>query len=289
MTDAIRVQGLCKQYPGFQLQDVSFTLPMGSIMGFVGENGAGKTTTIKAMLQLITSDSGSVEILGLDGAREGKAIRERIGVVFDESGFHENLRTGDIARILRAIYATWDDALFRQYCDRFELPGGRVVKEYSTGMKRKLCVAAALSHHPQLLILDEATSGLDPIVREEMLDIFLEFIQDDQHAIFLSSHITSDLDKIADYITFLHKGRMVFSQPRDELNDAMGILKCGEQAWEGLEKRAVLRVRRSQFGVEALVSDKRGMRARHPDLVIDDTTIEEIMLFYVRGKSVKAE
>ena len=195
--DAITIKNLNKTYKDFSLQDISFSVPKGSVMGFVGENGAGKTTTLKAILNLISYDSGNIEIFGLDSKKNEKEIKEQIGVVFEGSNFHENLNTDN-----------------------------KLIKEFSKGNKMKLSIAVALSHKPKLLILDEATSSLDPIVREEILDIFLDFIQDEEHSIILSSHITSDLDKIADYITFIHKGKIVFSENKDELIDTMGVLKC---------------------------------------------------------------
>ena len=222
MEYAIKVSDLGKTYQDFALKHVSFSLPRGSIMGFVGENGAGKTTTMKAVLNLIRRNSGSVELLGMDIDAQEKEIKERIGVVFDECCFHDNLTPADISKILGNIYQNWDEQLYQTYLAAFALPAKKKIKEFSRGMKMKLGIAAALAHKPELLILDEATSGLDPVVCEEILDIFQEFIQDENHAILISSHITSDLDKIADYITFIHQGEIIFSKSRDELLDEMG-------------------------------------------------------------------
>lgn len=284
MTDAIRIQNLCKQYDRFALKNVSFNLPQGSIMGFIGENGAGKTTTLKALLGLIRCESGRVQFFGKDFAGHETEIKEEIGVVFDESNFHDSLQAKDVSSILSHIYKNWDDALFFQYLRTFQLPERKRIKEFSRGMKTKLSIAAALAHHPKLLILDEATSGLDPVVREEILDIFLDFIQEEDHSVLISSHITSDLDKIADYITFIHQGQIVFSKPRDELLDDLGILKCSTQTLSAIDPQYIIRVRRGSYGTEALIKDKHHFRATHPGLIVDNTNTEEIMLFYNRGE-----
>lgn len=284
MTHAIELQGLGKHYRDFALQDVSFTLPWGQVMGVVGENGAGKTTTIKAMLEIIHRDAGEVRLLGQSLATHEKAVKEQIGVVLAEGQFHDSLTLSDLQKVLKGIYASWDDGLFEKLCKRFSLPKQKVFKEFSTGMRRKAAIVAAMAHHPRLLILDEPTSGLDPVVREEMLDLFLEFMQAEDRAILLSSHITNDLDKIADSITFLHQGRMIFSRSREELSEKMGLLQCGGKVFEALDKRRMLRVRKSAFDVEVLVEDRPYYAARYPDVMIRPATTEEIMLFYIRGE-----
>lgn len=286
MKNAIEVCGLCKTYPDFSLDQVSFTVPQGCIMGFIGENGAGKSTTIKALLNLIHRDAGTVEIFGMALDEHEKEIKEKIGVVFDECCFHDNLTPYDISRILGNIYQNWDGKLYEQYLTRFGLAEKKKIKEFSRGMKMKLGIAAALSHKPDLLILDEATSGLDPIVREEILDIFLDFIQDEKHAILISSHITSDLDKIADYLTFIHQGNIVFSAGRDELLDSMGIVKCGAEDLAKMNPAQVIRYRKNQFGCEVLIKDKALFAANHPDAVVDPVTTESVMLFYSRGEEL---
>ncbi len=284
MTHAIAARGLRKSYRDFILQDVSITLPQGQVMGFVGENGAGKTTTIKALLQVINRDAGEVELLGLPLHGNEKKLKEQIGVVLADGQFHDCLTLAGIRKILKNIYASWDDDLFEKLCKQFALPDKKSYKDFSTGTKRKTAIVAALSHHPRLLILDEPTSGLDPVVREEMLDLFLDFMQKEDHAILFSSHITGDLDKIADSITFLHQGRVVFSRSREDLAEKMGLLKCGSAAFQALDKSHVLRIRKSAFDVEALVDDRRFYAGRLPDLLLQPATTEEIMLFYVRGE-----
>ena len=286
MEYAINVTGLCKSYQDFALDNVSFAVPKGSIMGFVGENGAGKSTTIKAMLNLIHRDAGTVEILGMDLDGHEKEIKERIGVVFDECCFHDNLTPADISKILGNIYQNWDGKLYQKYLVQFGLDEKKKIKEFSRGMKMKLGIAAALAHRPDVLILDEATSGLDPIVREEILDIFLDFIQDENHAILLSSHITSDLDKLADSLTFIHHGRIILSSGLADLMDSMGIVKCGAEDLEKIEQDQIIRYRKNQCGCEVLIRNKRSFAVGHPEMVIDPVTTEAIMLFYSRGEEL---
>ena len=200
MQYAIEIKNLCKQYPKFALQSVSFTLPMGYIMGFIGENGAGKTTVMKSMLHLVRPDSGMVLLLGQDATKENAALKQQIGVVLDTTNFPQSFTTQDVHQMLKRVYSNWDGALYQQYLEQFHLPEKKKFKEFSMGMKKKLAVAAALAHHPKLLILDEVTAGLDPMVREEILDVFRDFVSDGEHSILISSHIISDLEKICDYI-----------------------------------------------------------------------------------------
>ncbi|NCC68828.1 MAG: ABC transporter ATP-binding protein, partial [Clostridia bacterium] len=205
-------------------------------------------------------------------------LKEHIGVVMDESGFPDNLTLGQIARVLGNCYRTWDDKAFSQYAKKFDLPDKKPIKEYSRGMRMKLSIAVALSHDSRLLIMDEATSGLDPIIRDEILDVFLEFIQDENHSIFLSSHIISDLEKICDYITFIHQGRIVFSESKDDLLEKYVIIKCSESVYEAMDKKAVIGMRKNRFGVEALaLRSKVG-----PNMTKDPASIEDIMLYFVK-------
>jgi len=278
MEYALTLQNVSKTYDDFTLKDISLQLPTGCIMGFIGENGAGKSTTIRLILDLIARDHGKINILGKDNREDLDAVKEHIGVVLDESNFPENLSAKDINTILKNIYRTWDEAKYSELINRFSLPNQKPVKDYSKGMKMKLSIATALSHDSKLLILDEATSGLDPIVREEILDVFLEFIQDEQHSVFISSHITSDLEKVCDYITFIHKGRIVFSEPKDELLETYGVLKCSEDELAKIDPSIVKGVRKHQFGVEALVI-KDHIQSNH---TIDTANLETIMLFTVK-------
>ncbi len=278
MNNALEIKNLSKKYSGFALDDINLTLPKGSIMGFIGENGAGKSTTIKLILDIIQKDSGQIKVLGKDLSRDHKNIKEQIGVVMDESCFPENLSAKEINTIMKNIYKTWSEERFFGFMDKFSLSDNKSLKDYSRGMKMKLSIAVALSHDSKILILDEATSGLDPMVREEILDVFMDFIQDENNSIFISSHIISDLEKICDYITFIHKGKVVFSESKDDLIESYGILKCSEIEFNALDKALVKGYRKNKFGVEALVlRDKVTSK-----LLIDKASLEEIMLFHVK-------
>lgn len=282
MEYAVRIKNLSKQYPDFSLNNISLDIPMGSIMGLIGENGSGKTTTIKAMLDIVKRDAGDVEILGMDIREREQEVKEEIGVVFGESQFHDFLSAVQISGIMKRVYKNWDEELFSSYLSRFTLPEKKKVKEYSRGMAMKLAIAAALSHHPKLLILDEATSGLDPVARDEILDLFFGFIEDGEHSVLIASHITSDLDKVADYVTMIHNGSILFSEEKDQLLEDMGILRCGEEELAGLTDVHVVGVRKNPYGMEALIRGREYVKRRYPELVTDRTNIEEIMLYSVR-------
>ncbi len=277
MTNAIKIKNLTKRYKDFTLNNVNLTLPSGCIMGFIGENGAGKSTTIKLILDLIKRDSGQIEVLG-NADFNNKSLKEHIGVVMDESSFPENLSVKEIAVLMKNCYKTWNEKSFEKYVISFSLPTKKPIKEYSRGMKMKLSIAVALSHDSKLLILDEATSGLDPIVRDEILDVFMDFIQDENHSILISSHIISDLEKICDYITFIHKGSIIFSEEKDVLLSKYALIKCSEAEYEFVDKSAIIGARKSSFVVEALAL-KSKIRA---DIKTDITTIEDIMLYFVK-------
>lgn len=283
MDNILQVQNLCKNYKTFHLKNVSFSVPKGSIMGFVGENGAGKTTTIKLILNEIKRDGGSINIFGLDNIKDERKVKEQIGVVFDDCYFHKEFSAADIAKILRKIYANWDQAQYESYLRKFSLAPDKKINEYSKGMKMKLSIACALAHNPKLLILDEATSGLDPIMRSEILDIFLEFIQDEEHSVLFSSHITSDLEKVADYVTFIHEGSIIFSRSKDDLLYQYGILKCGSGDLSKINKSDIVRCRKNSFECEILVADKQQAKRKYPNFVVDNATLDEIMLLYVKG------
>lgn len=284
--NAIFVKDLCKDYDSFSLDHLSFSVPQGSIVGFVGENGAGKTTTLKSILGIVSSQ-GLVQVFGKDAREQELEIKEQIGVVFDENHFYECFKPKQVEAVMKRMYWNWDSGCFGRYLKEFKLPEQKTIKEYSRGMKMKLSIAAALAHHPKLLILDEATSGLDPIVREEILDIFLDFIQDEQHSILFSSHITSDLDKIADYVIFIHNGKIVLQQDKALLLDTYGLLKCGRQVFDGLPREEIVRYRQNDFGYEVLVDRTHRLFRAHPDWVIDPVSIEDIMLLLVRGKETR--
>lgn len=284
MTNCIEIKGLCKSYPDFSLQNIDLTLPGGTIMGLIGENGAGKTTTIKCILNLIRRDAGEITLLGRDNLREERAAKAGVGVVLDECVFHDALRPRDLERILAPVYPTWDNGLYRDYLDKFRLPGKNLIKTFSRGMKMKLSLAAALAHRPQLLILDEATAGLDPVVRDEILDEFLSFICDEDHAILISSHITSDLEKAADYITYIHEGKIVLSEAKDDILDRYGRVGCSATDLRAIDPSDLLRVRKGSFGCEALVTDRGAFHKKYPKLMVEKIHLEDIMLFVGKGK-----
>lgn len=283
MENILEIKGLKKEYKDFSLHDISFSLPMDCITGFIGVNGAGKTTTLKAILSLIPKESGSVQIFGMDMDTNEKAIKERIGIVLDDGGFYDELNLSEMKSIIASAYKSWDELEYKKYLDRFSLNPKQKISTLSKGMRMKYALALALSHKAELLIMDEPTSGLDPVVRDEVLDLFYDFMQEDSHAILLSSHITSDLDKIADHITFIHQGRVLLSEPRDELLDTFGVLRCTAEQLSALEPSAVRAKRIGAFGCEALV--RRGsVPANWP---VEAANIEQIMLFLTRGEETR--
>ncbi len=280
MENMLKIENVCKNYPSFSLNHINFQVPAGCIMGFIGENGAGKSTTIKLILDLIQKDSGVIEVLGQDSTKISRDMKEHIGVVLDEANFSQELNYKDINKIMKHLYKTWDSHKFMQMMKEGAIPPDRKFKDYSKGMKMKLSIAAAVCHDTWLLIMDEATSGLDPISREEVLDFLLEFIQDERHAVFISSHILSDLEKVCDYITLIHKGSIIFSEVKDELIEKYGILKCGKDELADIDAGAIIGMRENAFGTEALV-----LKNRIPEgFVVDLATLDEIMLFYVKGE-----
>lgn len=283
MDVALNVENLTKTYSDFKLDNVYFHVPYGNIVGIIGENGAGKTTTIKAILNLISTDSGNISVLG-NSNMDNADIREKVGVVFDENCFHDNLTPARLGKIMKNMYNQWDMQLFNRYCLRFRLPTNKKIGDFSKGMKMKLAITVALSHRPQLLILDEATSGLDPVMRDEILDVFLDFIQDEKHSILLSSHITSDLEKIADYIVFLHNGKTIFTQPKDTLIYKYGIIRCRTNEFEQISPTDVLAYQKKDFEWEVLVSDKEKAAQKYKKCVVDNASLEEIMLLYIKGE-----
>lgn len=284
--NAIEIKNLTKVYKDFKLDNVSFSIPTGSIMGFVGENGAGKTTTLKTVLGLIEANSGNVRVFGKDPATQRKEINEDIGVVLDDCFFSETLRIKDINAIMKEMHKRWDSALYFQYCQRFSLPPMKPIKDFSKGMRAKLKLITALAHKPKLLILDEATSGLDPVVRNEMLDIFQEFIEDETHTILISSHITSDLERVADYITFIHGGKIVFSETRDEMTARYAVAKCNAQTAAALDQRWIAGRRDTHFGTEILVSDARAVQKAFPQMLMQPASIDDIMTFFAKEHAV---
>ena len=282
MRNALTISGLTKVYQDFVLDHVSFTVPSGSIVGLIGENGAGKSTTINAALGLIQKEDGVVSVLGEEELNGD--IKEQIGVVFDGSNYPEILSPRKLNRVMKNIYRSWDEQTYFRLLKQFSLPSDKQIKQFSKGMRMKLAITAAFSHHSRLLILDEATSGLDPVVRDDILDMLLDFVQDEEHSILVSSHITSDLEKIADYIVFIHEGKVVFEKTKDELTEQYGILKCGAAQFDALDKSDILSYRKMDYEWQILVSDRERMQKKYPKALVVPATIDEIMLLYVKGE-----
>ena len=283
MTNALTISGLTKTYPDFTLDNVSFAVPSGSIVGLIGENGAGKSTTINAALGLIRKEAGQVSILGKEKIDDD--TKERIGVVFDGSNYPEILSPKKINRIMKNIYRSWNEQIYFRLLKQFSIPLDKQVKQFSKGMKMKLAISAAFSHQSNLLILDEATSGLDPVMRDDILDMLLEFVQEEERSILVSSHITSDLEKIADYIVFIHKGKVVFSKPKDALMEQYGMIKCGTAQFEVLDKADITAYRKMDYEWQVLITNREKMERKYPKAMIVPATIDEIMLLYIKGKA----
>ncbi len=288
MENILELQQMCKSFPksNFILDKLSFSLPYGAIPGFVGENGAGKTTTIGCILNTIKKDSGKIKLFGKEMLDADTAMREKIGVVYDGNNFPTNWTAKQLAGIMAGFYTQWDNALFQKYIENFKLPTNQKIKHYSRGMTMKLAIAVALSHHPQLLILDEATSGLDPIIRDEMLDVFLDFVQAENHSVLLSSHITSDLEKIADYIIFIHNGKLIATVSKNDLIYNYGIMRCKESQFLSLDTSDILAYRKRDFQIDVLVSDVKNAQRKYKNVVIDHVLVDEIFLMLVKGERV---
>lgn len=286
MEQAITLRNLNKNYPDFKLNNINLDVPKGCIMGLIGENGAGKSTIINLLLNEIKEESGSICINGLDLKEHEKEIKQDIGVIFDECNFIETFKVKNLNVILSNIYKNWDTDYYYELIRRFSLPENKKIKAFSKGMKMKLNFACTLAHRPNLLILDEATSGLDPIMRDEILLLLQEFIQDENHSVLLSSHITTDLEKIADYITFLHNGQILFSKTKDELLYSHGILRCGQEVFSSLHKEDMVAYRKEDYEWKVLVENRELIRKKYPNAIIDQATIDEIMLFHIKGEKV---
>lgn len=288
MENILELQEISKSFPksNFTLDKLSFSLPYGTILGFVGENGAGKTTTIGCILNTVKKDSGTVKLFGREMQDCDTDIREKIGVVYDGDNFPGFWTAKQLSEVMDGIYTQWDNALFQKYLEEFHLPAKQKIKDYSRGMTMKLAIAAALSHHPQLLILDEATSGLDPVMRDEMLDVFLDFVQEESHSILLSSHITSDLEKVADYITFIHNGKLIMTVSKNDLAYNYAVMRCRESQFLALDPNDIIAWRKRDFQIDVLVSNGKEAQRKYKDSVVDHVSVDEIMLLLVKGERV---
>ncbi len=283
--NVIELKNVTKDYGDFKLDNVSFAVPEGTVCGFIGQNGAGKTTTINLILDVINRDSGEITLFGEPVSKDTAYLREDIGVVFDEMGFHEFMTGRDINIMMKNIYRNWDEEVFFDNLKKFSLPAKKKCGAFSRGMRMKLQIAVALSHHARLLIMDEPTSGLDPIVRNEIIGIFREFVVEEDHTILLSSHITSDLEKIADEVVFIDGGHIVLAGNKDEiLEEKHGILKCKKNDLSKISESLIVSSEVSDYGAEVLVNDRHAAEKLYPDMVIERAGLEEIMIYYVNKK-----
>ncbi len=278
---ALEIKNVTKQYDGFCLDSVNLCLPRGCIMGLIGENGAGKTTLLHTILQMRKKDSGTVTVFGQDTDTDLCAVKENIGAVLDEVGFPDCLTALQVGRVLKTVYRNWDDGLFQSLLQRLAVPQNKMFKAFSRGMKMKLGIAAALSHHPKLLVLDEATNGLDPVAREEILEILREFTLSGENAVLISSHIVSDLEKICDYIAFLHTGKLLLCAEKDRLQEEYGMLQCSAEQFRSIDRSAVLGKRTSPYGVQAVVHKK----VLSDNMHVGAVNLEELFLFMIRGEN----
>lgn len=285
MENILEVENLKKVYPKLVL-DVSFSVPMGAVVGLIGENGAGKSTAIKTVLGVVKKDKGTVKFFGKELSSD-KGLKNDIGVVLGTLGAFEKMSIKEVKQIHSSAYINWDNELFDGYCKQFGIPDYAEVKTLSSGSKMKLSFALAMSHHPKLLLLDEVTSGLDPVVRDDVLNIILDFVADGEHSVLISSHISSDLEKIADYIIFINNGKIVFKKSTDELLYRYGIIRCTEKDFESIDKDDIIAYRKEAYQTSVLVGDREEARQKYEDAVIDSPTIDEIMLLYIKGKRLR--
>lgn len=284
MKNAIEIRKLKKKYDdNFELGEINLDIPSGYVIGLIGENGAGKTTLIKSILSIITIDSGDIKIFNKNNKDE-YLVKEDIGVVLDGMFFPEIMTINDINIVMKSIYKNWDSELFNKYLREFKLSKSKKIKELSKGMRKKLEIVTALSHHPKLLILDEPTSGLDPVVRNDILEIFLDFIRDEEHTILFSTHITSDLEHIADKIVFIDNGKVILNENKDELLDNYGALKCSIDSFSKIDKDDIIRYKKNKYNYEILVSDRNKISKKYKDCVVDKITLEDLMILVIKGE-----
>lgn len=281
MKNAIETKNLIKKYDdSFELGPINLKIPQGMIVGLIGENGAGKTTLIKTILNIINATSGEVSLFGHSSLKD----LEDIGIVLDDAFFPEILNPKEVNSTMKDIYTSWDSNLFFKYLDDFHIDKNKQIRTFSKGMRKKLEIATALSHHPKLLILDEPTSGLDPVVRDEVLELFLNFLQDEEHTILLSTHITSDLEHVADRIVFIKNGKVALEKDKDELLDNYGILKCDEEFFKKMEPSDILFYKKEKYDIKVLVEDKKRISQKYKESIIDKITLEDLMILMIKGE-----
>lgn len=286
MNEILEVRNLAKNYPGFSLKNFSFTLEKGYIMGFIGPNGAGKTTTIRLIMNLIRRDSGEIKVFGLDNIKNELDVKDRIGFVYDENHFYDELSIMEMKKIIAPFYSRWDDVVFKDYLERFELSPRKKIKDLSRGMKIKFSLMISLSHHAELFLLDEPTSGLDPIFRSELLDILTEVIQDENKSVLFSTHLTTDLDKIADYITFINRGELVFCEAKDTIMERYALVKGDNELLDGEIKKVFVGINQNKYGFTGLTCDAYRVRQLlGSSVLMEKASLEDIMLYTVRGNN----
>lgn len=283
MKENIELINVSKEYKDFKLDNINFTVKEGTIVGLIGENGVGKTTTIKSILNM-NNPKGSIKVFGKDIKKYEKEVKEEIGTLLDDSYLSEYLTAKQINFIMKDMYKKWDENKYNSYLKEFKLPSNKLIKEFSSGMKMKLKIATILSHNPKLLILDEPTSGLDPIVRNEILDIFRKYIEEDEsRSILISSHITTDLEHIADYIIFIKDGKIIFNLPVTSLLEEYGILRCSEEEFKNIDEEDYINFKKEKYSYNVLINNKDKFKNKYDLKTIDKPTIEDIMLFYIKG------
>lgn len=286
MEPILEIRDLTKHFPGFSLDRLTLSVPKGTIMGLIGENGSGKTTTINLILHALEKDGGEIRVFGRDHIRCEREIKQRIGIVQDTCSLPAMFSPRDIERVMGHIYADWDSSRYRALTDQFQLPPGRPVSAFSKGMRAKLNFAIALAHGARLLILDEATSNLDPVMRDDILDLLLDFVQDEENGVLFSTHITGDLAKIADNIAFLHRGKLLLCKPKDELVYRFGLLHCGERLFRRMDPGDMLAWCRLDYEYQVLVADRDAVMRKYGDCVLDPASLDDIMRLYIRGERV---
>lgn len=285
MTNVVEFRNVTKAFKNFSLKNVSFSIKKGYVTGFIGANGAGKSTTIKLLMNLIKKDSGDISVFGLEQDKHNEAIKERIGFVYDENCFYDTLTIREMRKIIAPMYKKWNDKQFKKYLDQFQLPEKQLIKSFSKGMKMKMAIAFAISHDPEFIIMDEPTSGLDPVFRREILELLHDIMLDEQKTIFFSTHITTDLDRIADYITYIHQGKILFSKERDDLLSEYGMVKGRNDLLDRDTEKEFVSIRRTNVGFEALTSNIMQTKAVFGhDVLIEKPTLEDIMYFTNKGE-----
>lgn len=286
MENILEISNLTKKYEDFELKDVNLVIPSGHVFGIIGENGAGKTTTIKAILNLINMDSGKIKIFGLDNVKDERKIKENIGVVLDDSFLPGYYTPIDINRLMKVIHKNWNEKIYFDYLESFKLPKNKMVKHFSKGMFIKVKIIIALAFQPKLLILDEPTSGLDPIARSDILDIFDKYMEDKSNSILISSHITTDLERLADDVIFMDEGRVILTKTREQLQNDYLLVKCSEEKFNEIDKSDLIRYKKNRFEYQLLIDSKLDFKTKYNTIDIKRPSLEEIMILYMRGEEV---